>query len=149
MPEVSHAVYNSRDSLHHQAQDLHAALKVQQAQLSSQLSALATQTSTVAAIAMSLSHLAGGGQLPLTIQFGAPPSGPVGVGVGVAVATVASPGGPAPAVQPVQRGGQPAAEPAQRPPMFELLPLHTTGDLWTAWKEGIGRQQAVEALEEA
>jgi Centromere DNA-binding protein complex CBF3 subunit, domain 2/Transcriptional activator of glycolytic enzymes len=151
MPEVSHAVYNSRDSLHQQAQHLHAALKVQQAQLSSQLAALATQMSTVTAIAASLSHLTGGGQLPLTIQFGAPPSGSVGVGVGVGVAVAAAPGpgGPVPVVQPVQRGGRPAAEPAQRPPTFELLPLHTIGDLWTAWKEGVGGQQAVEALEEA
>jgi hypothetical protein len=132
LPEVSHAVYNSRDSLHHQAQHLHAALRVQ-------LSALVAQVNNVAAIATSFSQLTSGGQLPLTIQFGHPPSSSVGVAAapeGLAV--------PAPLAQPRQ-----PAEPAQLPPAFELLPLHTIGDLWTAWKEGIGGQQAVEALEEA
>ncbi|KAH8746282.1 transcriptional activator of glycolytic enzymes-domain-containing protein, partial [Hyaloscypha sp. PMI_1271] len=32
-------------------------------------------------------------------------------------------------------------------PAFQLLPLHTIRDLWTAWTEGIGGQPAVEALE--
>lgn len=70
LPEVSHAVYNTRDSLHHQAQHLHAALNVQ-------LSALIQQMNNVAAIATSFSNLTSGGQLPLTIQFGHPPSGPL------------------------------------------------------------------------
>ena len=60
LPEVSHAVYNSRDSLHYQAQHLHAVLKVQ-------LSALVAQINNVATIATSFSHLTSGGQLPLTI----------------------------------------------------------------------------------
>ena len=132
LPEVNHAVYNSRDSLHHQAQHLHAALRVQ-------LSALVAQVNNVAAIATSFSQLTSGGQLPLTIQFGHPPSSSVGV--------AAAPEGLAQLAQPAQPR-QPA-EPAQLPPAFELLPLHTIGDLWTAWKEGIGGQQAVEALEEA
>ena len=63
IPEVSHAIYNTRDSLHHQAQHLHAALNVQ-------LSALVGQMNNVAAIATSFSSLTGGAQLPLTIQFG-------------------------------------------------------------------------------
>ena len=63
IPEVSHAVYNSRDSLHHQTQHLHAALQVQ-------LSALARQLNNVAVIAMLFSNLMSGGQLLLTIQFG-------------------------------------------------------------------------------
>ena len=66
IPEVSHAVYNSRDSLHHQAQHLHAALNVQ-------ISALMKQMNNVAAIAASFNSLTSGGQLPLTIQFGKPP----------------------------------------------------------------------------
>ena len=36
-----------------------------------------------------------------------------------------------------------------RPPAFRLLALHTIGDLWRAWKEGIEGQPAVEALEES
>jgi len=67
LPEVSHAVYNTCDSLHHQAQHLHAALNVQ-------LSALARQMNNVAAMAASLSNLTSSGQLPLTIQFGNLPS---------------------------------------------------------------------------
>jgi hypothetical protein len=35
------------------------------------------------------------------------------------------------------------------PPAFELLPLHTIGDLWATWKEGFGGQPPVEALEAA
>ena len=35
-----------------------------------------------------------------------------------------------------------------RPLAFRLLALHTMGDLWRAWKEGMGGQPAVEALEE-
>ena len=54
LPEVSHAVYNTRDSLHHQAQHLHAALNVQ-------LSALIQQMNNVAAIATSFSNLTSGG----------------------------------------------------------------------------------------
>ena len=69
LPEVSHAVYNTRDSLHHRAQHLHAALNVQ-------LSALIQQMNNVAAIATSFSNLTSGGQLPLTIQFGHPPLWP-------------------------------------------------------------------------
>src|SRR5436190_17272514 len=63
IPEVSHTVYNSSDSLHHQTQHLHAALQVQ-------LSALARQLNNVAVIATLFSNLTSGGQLPLTIQFG-------------------------------------------------------------------------------
>ena len=63
IPEVSHAVYNSRDSLHHQTQHLHAALQVQ-------LSALARQLNNVAVIATSFNNLTSSGQIPLTIQFG-------------------------------------------------------------------------------
>ena len=41
----------------------------------------------------------------------------------------------------------PASLPPQ-PPVFQILALHTIGDLWKAWKEGLGGQPAVEALEE-
>jgi hypothetical protein len=41
----------------------------------------------------------------------------------------------------------PAAVPPHPPP-FRLLALHTIGDLWKAWKEGLGGQPAVEALEQ-
>ena len=41
----------------------------------------------------------------------------------------------------------PALLPLQ-PPVFQILALHTIGDLWKAWKEGLGGQPAVEALEE-
>src|SRR5436190_6874646 len=54
MPEVSHAVYNSRDSLYHQAQHLHAVLNIQ-------LAALVKQINNVAAIATSFNNLTSGG----------------------------------------------------------------------------------------
>jgi Centromere DNA-binding protein complex CBF3 subunit, domain 2 len=69
LPEVSHAVYNTRDSLHHQAQHLHAALNIQ-------LAALVKQMNNVAAIATSFSNLTSGGQLPLTIPLGTLPASP-------------------------------------------------------------------------
>ncbi len=37
--------------------------------------------------------------------------------------------------------------PNSQPPAFRLLPLHTIGDLWRTWTEGINGQLAVEALE--
>ena len=44
----------------------------------------------------------------------------------------------------------PSSPPPPAPaPAFRLLALHTIGDLWRAWKEGIGGQLAVEALEES
>ena len=157
LPEVSHAVYNTRDSLHHQAQHLHAALNVQ-------LSALIRQMNSVAAIATSFSNLTSGGQLPVTIQFGHPP---FGSSVAAAADTrgassqqeasdimqsgvAATAAFRAPAEGQAGGIGQPPSRlppsPAQ-PPSFRLLALHTIGDLWRAWKDGIGGQPAVEALE--
>ena len=157
LPEVSHAVYNTRDSLHHQAQHLHAAMNVQ-------LSALIQQMNNVAAIATSFSNLTSGGQLPLTIQFGHPPSGPLTAAAadtrgassqqeasnimqsGVAVTAAFR----APTEGQDKGIGLPTSRlppsPAQ-PPSFRLPALHTIGDLWRAWKEGMGGQPAVEALE--
>jgi hypothetical protein len=157
VPEVSHAVYNTRDSLHQQALHLHAALNVQ-------LSTLVRQMNNVAAIATSFSNLASGGQLPLTIQFGAPPSGPstaaaadtrgassqpeasdiMQSGVTVTAAIRAPTEGQDSSIGlPTSR--MPPSPP--QPPSFPLPALHTIGDLWRAWKEGIGGQPAVEALE--
>jgi hypothetical protein len=154
LPEVSHAVYNTRDSLHHQAQHLHAALHVQ-------LSALIQQMNNVAAIATSFSNLTSGGQLPLTIQFGHHPahSSTAAVATDTRGAPSQQPGVGVTAAfrDPVEgqdsggMAGQPTSPPPPlspaQPPSFRLLALHTIGDLWRAWKEGIGGQPAVEALE--
>ena len=209
LPEVSHAVYSTRDSLHYQAQHLHAALNVQ-------LAALVKQMNNVAAIATSFSNLTSGGQRELTIQFGTlppllsppvfpassslfplssllpqlpafpanlshlaghPPSDMRGAssrqeapnntrpdaaaalraaaegqdGRGVASQPLLSLSDPLPAVPLFSSGAAlPASPPPPaRPPAFRLLALHTMGDLWRAWKEGMGGQPAVEALEES
>jgi hypothetical protein len=159
LPEVSHAVYNARDSLHHQAQHLHAALNVQ-------LSALVRQMNSVAAIATSFSNLTHGGQLPVTIQFGHPPSG-ASTAAAVdtrgassqqeasdimqsVVAATAAFRAPAEEGQTGSGIGQPSSglpPSSTRPPSFRPLALHTIEDLWKAWREGMGGQPAVETLE--
>jgi len=144
LPEVSHAVYNSRDSLYHQVQRMQATLDAQ----SSGIKGLERQ---VSGLVISFRNFTNGGTLmvqlgqphttssPPTVaatnQRGAAGTSTLESSAGVTAALTITPAMERPGSEGGGGGGgegqvgDSAGQAASRPPPFHPLALHTIGDL--------------------